>query len=115
MLSFSEKHGPKHAKVQGKFSSAWTGATPLTILQIWKLIKHAAISKSHSAPRTVPKKTNIPNSQAVWQQSTLLFCLQEQNHIEMAEKNLLFMQSGNLRIWFHSNADWNQHFYTFSA
>lgn len=48
--------------------------------------KHAAISKSHSAPRTVSEKMNIPNSQVVRQQSTLLFCLQEQNCTDMAEK-----------------------------
>lgn len=114
MLSFSEKHGPKHAKVQGKLCLAITGATTLTTLQKWKLMLVGNMLQCQRAtllPKRIPEQMNIPNLQAMWQQSTLLFCLQEQKCIEMAQK-YSYLCRGNFRIWFHSNTDWNQDFYT---
>lgn len=124
MISFSEKHRPKHAKVQGKFSLAWTSATPLTILQIQKLIlAETQTAETHtccnfkeplcSQDNTWGEKYSQLTSSVTAKYITVLFARTKQ--YRDGRKIVLFMQSRNLRIWYHSNADRKLDFYTFST
>lgn len=87
VLSFSQNHGTKHAKVLGTFSLAWTGASPFTVLQRWKFrlvekmlqLHRATLLSGQCLSRTTLTSCKQCNSK-------LLLCLQGQNHTKMAEK-----------------------------